>query len=183
MKLNEVKEKLTQTQNHYKEQLNGIKTGTASSGMVENIKVEAYEGSQLTIKELATISIPNNSLIVITPWDKSVVSAIEKAVRESSGNFNPAVDGDSVKVPIPALTEEQRGSYVKLAKEKLEEAKISVRNIRQNAFKALDEQEDNGVISEDEKERQRKAYDDAIKSANDSLQKMFSDKEKELMTV
>lgn len=183
MKLNEVKEKLTQTQNYYKDQLTGIKTGTASSAMVENIKVEAYEGSPLPLKELATISVPNNSLIVVTPWDKSIVHAVEKAIRESSNNFNPAIDSDSIKVPIPALTEEQRKSYVKLAKEKLEEVKISVRNIRQNAFKAIDEQEDNGVISEDEKKRQRKAIDDEIKSSNDTLQRMFNEKEKELMTV
>lgn len=183
MKLNEVRDKLTQTQTHYKEQLSGIKTGSASPSMVENIKVEAYSGSVMTLKELATISVPNNTLITITPWDKSIVTAIEKALRENSGGFNPNVDGDIIKVPIPPLTEEQRKNYVKLAKEKLEEAKIAIRNIRQNAFKAVDEQEENGIISEDEKNRMRSQMDDEIKKANDGVQQLFAAKEKDLMTV
>jgi ribosome recycling factor len=183
MKLNEVKEKLAQTQTVYKEALSQIKTGAASPAMVEDIMVEAYEGSKLTLKELATISINSPSLIIVTPWDKSVVPKIEKAIRESGAGLNPAADDDNIKVPVPELNEEQRQNYVKLAKEKLEEAKIAVRNIRQNAFKAIDEREDNGVISEDERNSERTQVDSEMKKANENLEQMFADKQKQLMTV
>lgn len=183
MKYEELKQKLASTVSVYKSQLSEIRTGAANPGIVENIKAEAYPGSLLTIKELATISVVDPTLIVLTPWDNSVVSAIEKAIRLANIGLNPVVDKNAIKVPIPALNAEQRQNYVKRAKEKLEEAKISIRNIRQDAMKSIDEQEENSLFSEDEAKRLKQQIEDEVKNTNTNCEELFKGKELELLKL
>jgi len=184
MKINDFEQKIQSSINYYKEELKGLRTGVANPSMVDNIKVTPYENSPaLTIKELATISVPSPSLIVITPWDKSVTDYIVSALRSMDAGFNPSVDGNVIRVTIPELTQEQRENYVKIAKKKLEEAKIAIRNIRQDIIKSLGEQEKNDLISEDEMNRLKKQVDEKVKKANEELQSIFLAKEQELLNL
>ncbi len=184
MKIQDFDKKIQATINFYREELKGLRTGVANASMVDNVKVTPYENSApLTIKELATISTPSPNLIVITPWDKSVVEHIVSALRSLEAGFNPSVDGTIIRITIPDLTQEQRENYVKIAKKKLEEAKIAIRNIRQDMIKSLGEQEKNDVISEDEMNNLKKQVEEKVKKANEELQQIFSAKEKELLTA
>lgn len=183
MKMEELKQKLSQSLSVYKSQLAEIRTGAANPGLVENIRVEAYPGTMLTIKELATIAVVDPTLIVLTPWDSAVVSPIEKAIRVANIGLNPAVDKNTIKVPIPSLNEEQRLSYVKRAKEKLEETKIAIRNIRQDSMKSIDEQEENNIFSEDEAKRMKEEVEAEVKRTNAELEELFRLKEVELLKL
>lgn len=183
MKSAELRQKLSQSVSVYKSQLSEIRTGAANPGLVENVKVEAYPGSFLTIKELATIAIVDPTLIVLSPWDGSVIPAIEKAIRVANIGLNPSVDKNTIKVPVPSLNEEQRLNFVKRAKEKLEEGKIAIRNIRQDAMKSIDEQEDNSLISEDEAKRMKEEVESEVKKTNSEIEEMFKVKEIELLKL
>ncbi len=183
MKLQELNQKLASSVDFYKNELSVIKTAGANSSLVENIKVEAYANTILTLKELATISAPDATLLIITPWDAATLKPIEKALSRSDLGFNPVIDKNTIKLPVPQLSQEQRQKYVKLVKEKLEESKISVRNVRQDAIKSIEEMEENGVISEDDLKRQKKEIEDAVKSTNTQLEQLYESKEKELLKV
>ncbi|PIR43462.1 ribosome recycling factor [candidate division WWE3 bacterium CG10_big_fil_rev_8_21_14_0_10_32_10] len=184
MKQQEMKNKLNQTVDHFKSELSEMRTGSANTSLIENIKVNAYEGQDfLNINELATISVSGTTLLVVDPWDKSIINKIAKAIESAGKNLNPVVEQTSIKIPVPSLTEETRKNYVKKAKEKLEEAKISVRNIRQDSIKSVEEQEENGLMGEDEMERIKKEIEDEVKSTNKMLEEMFVAKESELMKV
>jgi len=182
MKYEELISKLDQTVDHLQDELKDLRTGTANASLVENIMVEAYEGTKLSVKELGTISATSASLITVTCWDKTIVEKVAKAIKTANQNLNPVVDNDTVKIPVPQLTEEQRQQYVKIAKQKLEEAKIAVRNIRQDAIKSVEEREENGLIGEDELERERRQIEDGVKKYNGELQQIFDQKEKDLLT-
>ena len=126
-----------------------VRTGKASGALVENIDVEAY-GSQMKLKQLALISTPEPRLIVIQPFDGSTTHAIEKALRESRIGINPNVDGKLIRLPIPPLTEERRRDMVKVARKKVEESRVAVRNIRRDAHKDLADFESEKMISKDD---------------------------------
>lgn len=183
MKIEELKNKLNLSVIAYKNNLSEIRTGIASPALVENIKVEAYAGTFLTVKELATINVIDSTLLTVNPWDTAVIKSIEKAIRLAGIGLNPVVDQNTIKIPVPQLNEEQRKNYVKIAKEKLEESKISVRNIRQDAMKSVDEQKENGVISEDELKQSKSEIEEEIKKTNAVLEELFKNKEKELLTI
>ncbi len=159
-----------------------IRTGRASSTLLDKIMVEAY-GSEMPLKQLAGISVPEARLIVIQPFDKSVVQSIEKAILKSDLGLTPNVDGTTIRLPIPALTEERRKELVKVVKKKVEDSKVSIRNIRRDANEELKETEKKGQASEDEvrraQEHVQKTTDRYIKELDDA----FSVKEKEIMEV
>lgn len=183
MELGDLQQKLKATLEHLREQLAVIRTGRANSSLVEKIRVEAYEGAaSLTVKELATITSPEPNLIVIAPWDLSIIPKIESALRQAPGlGVSPVVFDNLIRVPLPPLSEERRREMVKLLKTKLEEARQAVRNIRQDAMRSIDEMEENGVISEDERFRRREEVEKAVREANFALRKMGEEKERELL--
>lgn len=184
MKINEFHNKLNQTLDHFKNELAQVRTSSADNSLVESIMVNAYEGSPaMRILELATINVVDANLLTVTPFDKSILEKIAKAITNSSSGLNAVIDGETIKVPVPQLTAEQRQNYVKVAKDKLEASRISVRNVRQDAIKSAEEREDNGVISEDEMNREKKEIEDAVKKINVDLDAVFSKKEKELTTL
>ncbi|NCT55296.1 ribosome recycling factor [bacterium] len=184
MKIEEYNNKLTQTFNHFKEELSQIRTGSANNSLVENIMVTAYEGSPpMRVLELATINVVDPYLLAVSPYDKSITEKISKAIKESSAGLNPSVDGSIIKVPVPQLNAEQRQKFVKFAKDKLEEARIAVRNIRQDAIKSVEEREENGVTSEDEMKREKTQIEEGVKNINKQLEDLFDSKEKELTTL
>ena len=180
----ELNSKLQKATDHFKETLNEIRTGRATSSLVDNLRVEAYPGSFLTLKELASINVPDASSIFITPWDKTTVAPIEKALRQVQGaSFNPVVDDTSIKLPIPPLSEERRHEMAKLVKVRLEESKVAIRNVRQTEMKSLDEQEQEGVISKEEKFRVREEVETTVKEYVEVLEDLASKKEQELLRV
>ena len=184
MKPSDFQQHLQNTKNFLSNELNNIRTGRATSALVENIEVAAYEGSPaLPIKELGSIAKISPQMLSITPWDKSIIAKIEKAVRDAGKGLNPVNDGENVKVPVPPVTEERRKELIKDVSRVLEDAKISIRTLRQNAMKAYEEQEENGVISEDDLFREKKRIEDEIKKTNDALEEMADLKKKEVMQV
>lgn len=129
--------------------LAGIRAGRASTALLEPVKVEAY-GSMMPLNQLASVSVPDARTLSVNVWDKGMVKAVEKAIRDCGANLNPAVDGQVIRVPIPPLSEERRQELSKLAAKYAEEAKIAIRNIRRDAMDTIKQLEKDGEIGEDE---------------------------------
>ncbi|HUV06887.1 MAG TPA: ribosome recycling factor [Spirochaetia bacterium] len=165
-----------------KDDLNTIRTGRASAALFEKIKVEYY-GQQAPLNQVATISIPEARLVVIQPWDRSVLSEIEKVIQKSELSLNPNNDGKVIRINIPPLTEERRKEFVKLAKNKAEQCRVSIRNIRREANEDLKKKQKSSDISEDESKRGmdeiQKLTDTFIADVNQVLE----EKEKEILEI
>jgi ribosome recycling factor len=166
----------------FRKELTGQRTGRASVHMLDNIHVEAY-GSQMPLAQVGNISAPEPQLITITPWDGSLMAAIEKAIRSSDLGFNPQNDGKVIRIPVPALTEDRRKEMVKHLNKVLEEHRTAVRNIRRDGNDAIKKAMKDKKISEDEErgalDQMQKVTDDEIKK----MEEMFKAKEKEVMQV
>lgn len=167
--------------NHIREDLSQIRTGRATPELVEEILVKAYE-SESPVKNLANISVIDSKTINIQPWDKSIVENIGKGISTANLGFSPIVEGDRVIVKIPDLTEERRSEYVRIMKDRIEDGRIAVRQVRQKYMKDIDEKEKSGM-SEDEADRLRDEYEKIVKEANAEIEQIKDDKEKELMTI
>lgn len=176
------KEQFEQILQHTKEELQAMHTGRANPALIEEVKVQAY-GSTMTVQELGSILVPEPQQLLIQPWDKTVIKDIEKALRESDLHLNPVVDSDSIRITFPQLTEEKRKELVKFMHEKIEEARIAVRKVREQLLKDMKAQEKAGEISEDEFFRQEKGVQQIVDAYNTKLEELSSTKEKELMTV
>ena len=160
-----------------------IQTGRAKPSLVEDVAVEAYEGSTLTLKELATISAPDPHLITIKPYDASVTEAISKALASASLNLNPVVDGELIRITVPALTGERREELVKSVKQKIESGKAMLRQVRTDLKKDIDNQRDTAGVSEDDIFAANEKLQKLIDEFNVSLDELESAKETELMTL
>jgi len=180
--MEELKLKLSEVVDYLKTELNSVRTGRAHATLVEDLPVLAY-GQKMRLKELASISVPDPQLIVLEPWDKSVISDIEKAVWESPLSLSPAVDGDIIRLPIPSLTEERRRELVRLVGQKIEEAREKVRRSRQEAIEEVRRQEKNKEISEDEKFRRQKEIQSQVDGANQQIETIGKAKEKEILRI
>lgn len=160
----------------------GLRTGRASAHLLEPIVVRAY-GSDMPITQVATISVPEPRMITVQVWDRSVVPAVEKAIRESGLGLNPASDGQLVRVPIPELSQERRQELTKVAHKYAEQARVAVRNVRRDGMEQLKRMEKDGKISQDEHrswaEKVQKLTDDHIKKIDEAL----AQKEKEILQV
>lgn len=165
-----------------KRDLANIRTGRASTGLVEHLQVDYY-GATMPLNQLATITAPEARLLVITPWDKGSMGAIEKSIQKSDLNLNPSNDGKVVRIPIPALTEERRKDLVKLVRQRLEEDRIAIRNIRRDSINDIRELEQEKMVGEDEAKRAQ----EKIQALTDRLIKeaeaLGSQKEQEILTV
>ena len=165
-----------------KEEFSGLRTGRANAGLLEPVRVEAY-GSASPLTAVAAISVPEPRMISVSVWDKGMVVAVEKAIRNANLGLNPIVDGQTLRIPVPPLTEERRKDLVKLAGKYAEQQKISVRNIRRDANDDLKKAEKAGDISQDEQKKMetevQKDTDAAIKRIDEALKT----KEQEIMQV
>lgn len=177
-----LKTRLDQTIEVVKKDLSSVRTGRAKPSLVEDVKVEAY-GTIMTIKELATISAPDTTLIVIAPWDKGLVSAISSGIQKSGLNIQPIVDGDTVKISIPALTEERRLELVKLVHSKLESAKVMIRGVRTEIKEEIEAQEGEAGISEDSIKLWLESMQKTVDQYMLKIDELGKEKEKELMTL
>ena len=160
----------------------GIRTGRANPDLVSDIQVD-YMGTPLKIKEVAAISTPDARSILIQPWDKGALAGIEKAIRDSSLGLAPVVDGTSVRLTIPALTEERRKEYIKMMGQKIEEARIRLRGVREDIWRKVQNAVKDGTAREDDGHKAKDELQKVIDEYNKKLDELFKKKEQELMSV
>jgi len=144
-------------------EFSGLRTGRANTALLDNISIEAY-GSTMPLNQVANVSVPEARMLVVSVWDKTQVAAVDKALRQSNLGINPVMDGQTLRIPMPPLTEERRKDLTKVAGTYSENAKIAVRNVRRDAMETLKKAEKDGM-SEDE----RKAHEADVKKATDSV--------------
>ena len=159
-----------------------IRTGRATSAMFNKVMVDYY-GAMTPVNQLASITIPEARSIIISPYDKGSMVAIEKALRESDLGVNPNNDGDIIRINLPQLTEERGKEYIKVAKHKAEEARVSVRNIRRHAKDALDKMQKDGEAGEDDVRRGEKHLDDVTHKHVEHIDEILKHKEAELLEI
>ena len=167
---------------HFKTEIASLKTGRANPALLDGIRVEAY-GTLTPINQVASVTISDARSLVVTPWDKSVVKEIEKAIVESDLNLNPANDGEKIRINLPALNEESRKELVKVLNHKAEEARIALRLVRDKIKEMIIEAEKNKEFGEDEKFSLLEELDKKIGEYNDDVKVIVADKETEIMTV
>ena len=159
-----------------------IRTGRANVAMFDGITVTVY-GSQMPLNQVATISIPEPRLVVIQPWDSKNLGEIEKAILKSDLSLNPSNDGNLLRLQIPALTEERRKEYVKQAKQKAEECRVAVRNVRRDGNDMVKELEKDKSISEDESKSAQTNIQKVTDKHIEEIQKITDNKEKEILSI
>jgi len=164
------------------DEFNTIRTGRASASLFDKIKVEYY-GNPTPLNQVATISVPEARLVVIQPWDKSVIGQIEKAIQKSELSLNPVNDGKVIRINIPPLTEERRKEYVKMAKNMAEQARVAIRNIRRDANDDLKKAQKASDISEDEEKRNEDEVQKLTDKYIEEINKLLEDKEKEILEI
>ncbi len=164
------------------EDFGGIRTGRANPQLLNRIKVDYY-GSPTPLQQLANFSVPEPRMLIVNPFDKSSVSQIEKAIRDSDLGLNPASDGGTIRCVFPELTEERRVEYIKLAKQAAEEGRVAVRNIRRSARDAMQKLEDDGEVGADEHDRYTKRIEDLTAKHVAKIDKALEGKEQELREV
>ena len=165
-----------------REDMATIRTGRAHPAMFNKINAEYY-GAPTPLQQLAQFTSPDPRSLLITPFDRSAIGAIEKAIRDSDLGVNPSNDGNSVRVIVPQLTEERRKEYIKLAKGKAEDGKVAVRNIRRKTKETIDKAVKDGEMGEDEGDRLLKDLDKVTKSVTDEIDTLLETKQKEIMEV
>lgn len=171
------------TVNHFEEELKKVRTGRAHPSMLDSIQVEAY-GQKMPLNQVANVMAPEPQMVTVTPFDPTTLQAISAAIRaDQSLGLNPSDDGRLVRVPIPPLTEERRKQIVKQTSEKVEDAKIALRNVRQDAFKEIKRMKDGKELSEDDQKRAEKLIDETMATAATTVDALFKDKEKEILTL
>jgi ribosome recycling factor len=178
----EAEEKMEKTVAVAKEDFAGIRTGRAHPGLFSKIMVDYY-GSPTPINQLASFHVIDARMISITPYDRSSMAAIERAIRDSDLGVNPTDDGQLIRVALPELTEERRREYIKLAKHKAEDAKVSVRNVRRHAKETLDRLARDGDAGEDDVARAEKYLESVTKAHVDAIDDLLKHKEAELLDV
>jgi len=162
------------------DQLKSVRTGRASTGLVENIKIDYY-GSPTPLKQLATLATPQADMIVIKPFDPASLKEIEKAIKNSDLSIAPIMDGRLIRLNIPSLSEERRKQLSTQAKQTGEQTKISIRNIRRDAIKHLEQRQKDKLITEDDLETGKKQIDDITKKHSDKVDEMVKHKSDEIL--
>lgn len=166
----------------FKKDILSLRTGRANPAMIDGIFVDAY-GVKTALVGLASISVPEARSIVVTPWDKSITKDIEKAITAANLGVNPVNEGDKIRLVVPQLTEENRKELVKKLSEKMETARIALRQIRDQIKEAIEAAFKNKAMSEDDKFRFIKELDEEITKQNDTLKNIKEKKEEEIMTI
>ncbi len=178
----ELQKKLDVAVDYFKSDIAQVRTGRANPSLIEDLPVEAY-GSTMKVKELGTISVPEPQLIVVSPWDTSVLSAIDKAIRNSDLKLNPVSAEGVLRIPIPPLSEERREEFAKLVNTKTETARQSVRNIRQDALKIIDKMFSDKQIGEDEKFTKREEVEKMVKDATNQINELSDAKKDQILEI
>jgi ribosome recycling factor len=180
--INDTKRRMDGAVEAFKKELAGLRTGRASAGLLEPVVVEAY-GNKMPLNQVGTISVPEPRMITVQVWDRGMVKATEKAIRDSGLGLNPQTEGQSIRVPIPDLSQERRAELAKVAHKYAEQARVAVRNVRRDSMDALKKAEKGGDISQDE----QKSLGEKVQTHTDQHIKLIDEalahKEKEIMHV
>ena len=180
--INQIESKMNKTIDSFNTTIASVRTGRASTSLIENIEIEVY-GQKLPLQQLSTLSVPEPSLINIQAWDKNNVDAIMKAIQLSDLGINPSADSEFIKVPIPPLTEERRKELAKKIKQIAEESKISIRNIRRQYIDMIKATKKEGEISQDDESRLTNNLEKATKEFISKIDQMSDKKQNELLEI
>ncbi len=180
--LDKLKSDLEKTVENFKSKIIGFRTGKATPAMVENTEVDYY-GQKMPLKHIAAISAPQAKTIVIQPWDKNAVIPIQNAIQNSGLGVSPVVDGQIIRVNLPALSEESRKDLVKMLHQEAEESRIAVRQQREEAWKKIQDLTEEGKVREDDKFRAKEEIQKIIDKINAEIKEIADKKEEEIMTT
>ena len=176
-------QKMDAAVNHFTEEMKKIRTGRAHASMLDGIMVEAY-GSLMPLNQVANVTAPEAAMLLVTPFDPGNIAAISMAIRNDQGlGLNPSDDGRVVRVPVPAPTEERRRQLVKQAGEKVEDARIGLRGVRQDALKDAKKLKEDKQLSEDDLKAVEKEFDRLMQDYQARLDTLMKDKEKDILTI
>ncbi len=178
----ETREKMDKAIDHVRSEMSNVRTGRASSALLEPLIVDYY-GSPTPLRQLAGFSVPDAMLLVITPYDKGSLNDIERAIAGSDLGINPTNDGNVIRLSFPTLTEERRKELVKVVRHKAEEGKVAVRNLRRDSRKELEGLQKDGSLSTDELERVEKDIEKLTHEQVSSIDRLLAQKEQELLQV
>ena len=167
---------------HIAQDIAGLRTGRASSSILDPVQVDAY-GTKMKVQEVANVTVPDSTMIMISPWDKSIIDAISKAISVAGLNLNPIVDGDIIRISIPPLTEETRREMVKLLSQKIEAGKVMLRNLRGDIRRDIEAMEDENGVSEDDVKAWFAELDKKAKDLEQKIEEIKKKKEDELMKI
>ena len=167
---------------HIQQDISSLRTGKATVSILDGVTAEAY-GTRMKLNELANISAPDPTMLVVAPWDKSLLEAIAKGISIAGLNLNPIVDGDIIRIVIPPLSAERRQEMVKLLKQKIEAGKVMLRNLRSDIRKDIDQAKAQDGVSEDDVKRWQTELDKKVKDIEDRITAMEKKKETELTTI
>ena len=177
---NEIKIRMEKAVNSLKKDLGGLRIGRASSSMLDHINVSAY-GSVMPLNQVSTVSVPEARLLLVNVWDNSLVTVIDKSIRESPLGLNPMVEGNVIRINIPPLSEERRLEITKVAAKYAETSKIAVRNIRRDYVEGVRKLQKNGEISEDQKHQDELLIQEITNTVINDIDMVLSNKEKEIL--
>ncbi len=180
--LAEVDQKMDQSIEALKRDLNTLRSGRATPSLIENISIDYY-GVATPLKQIPSISAPDASAILVQPWDKQALREIEKSLMKSDMGFNPSNDGNNITVPIPPLNQERRQEMVRLLKRKIEDGKVSIRNVRRDGLESLRKLEKDKLISQDQSHRAQDQLQKATDSHTKVADQVATAKEAEIMQV
>ncbi len=180
--MNDLKRRMQGAIASLKQELSGLRTGRASTALLEHVQVEAY-GSHMPLNQLATISVPEARLLNVQVWDRSMIHSVEKAISNANLGLTPSTEGQVIKLRVPELNEERRRELVKVAHKYAEAARVAVRHVRRDGLDLLKKLEKDHKISEDDHERQSGEVQKATDATIAEVDKMLAGKEKEIMTI
>ena len=180
--LEEARDKMVKAVDHARTEFESVRTGRANPALVERLTVDYY-GTQTPLRQLAGFSVPDAMLLVVTPYDKGSLGAIEKAISASDLGINPANDGTVIRLAFPQLTEERRKELVKVVRHKAEESRVAVRNLRRSARHELEGLEKEGSLTADELERIEKELEKLTHAQVEAIDELLSHKERQLLEV
>lgn len=180
--MDDTRERMARAIEHVKSDFATVRTGRASSALVENLLVDYY-GSETPLKQLANFSVPEPRLLVVSPFDKGAMNAIEKAISNADLGLNPSNDGQVIRLAFPTLTEERRKGFVKIVRTKAEEGKVALRGVRRHARQELENLEKEHGLSSDEIERLEKVLDKMTQDEVAAVDVLLHHKEQELLEV
>ncbi len=178
----DTRDKMAKAIDHVRAEFANVRTGRATPALVENLIIDYY-GTQTPLRQLAGFSVPDAMLLVITPYDKSALSAVEKAIQGSDLGINPTNDGTVIRLSFPPLTEERRRDLVKVVRQKTEDGKVAIRNLRRASRHELEALEKDGSMSSDELDRVEKDIEKMTQNQVAAIEQLLSHKEKELLEV
>lgn len=182
MVMEDCADKMRKAVAHLQTEFAAVRTGRASSGMVEKLKVDAY-GSEVPLQQLAGFGVPEPRVLTISPYDKGTIKAIEKAIQQSDLGINPSNDGEIIRLTFPELTEERRRDLVKIVRNRAEEARVAVRNVRRQSRHELEALEKDHEIGQDDLDRSEKELEKRTHDVISEIDEMLRHKETELLDI